>query len=254
MGQNLLLLGGIGDFLQSIPYIEANRENNNKYYVVSHLSGAANFFESIGVVPEFLEIFSTNEEQKNVLQKISDVQITHCPRYQYFDKFPFNSEPNFFKNNKPVVGIHINGSKFSITQQKKIGTIIKSIPARVIKELISDRHNLMIFGLKQDLQFIGLHCSDNLAIITCDNPAKSLAYVNQCNAFVGSDSGFKTMSAMNKIPTFVWLGDYIDEARDSMFIDPYVKDGVMEIFRYKDANRQFDRGIENTKNFLERII
>jgi hypothetical protein len=62
------------------------------------------------------------------------------------------------------------------------------------------------------------------------------------------------MSAMNKIPTFVWLGDYIDEARDSMFIDPYVTDGVMEIFRYKDANRQFDRGIENTKNFLERII
>jgi hypothetical protein len=86
------------------------------------------------------------------------------------------------------------------------------------------------------LQNINLYPSENLAVVSHDDPIKSLSYVKQCNAFIGSDSGFKTMSAMSKIPTYVWLGDYIDEPRDKLHIDPYVCDGVMEVFRYKDVN------------------
>ena len=59
---------------------------------------------------------------------------------------------------------------------------------------------------------------------------------------------------MNRIPTFVWLGDYIDPPRDEMFIDPYIKDGVMKVFRYKDVDASFDRGMEMTKEFLKEIL
>jgi len=254
MEHPLLLSGGIGDFLQCIPFIEENKEKNKKYYVISHLTGAARFFESIGVELDFLALFNNIDEQRKIVQSIANAQVVQCPRSQYFTHMPFVSEPKIFKNDKPVVGVHINGSAFSLSVQKKFGMILKSIPARVIKDLISEKYNLMVFGLENELGSIGLERAENLAMITFDNPAKSLAYVEQCNVFVGSDSGFKTMSAMSKIPTFVWLGDYIDEPRDKMFIDPYVRDGVMEVFRYKDVNLQFVRGIEKTKKFLERFL
>jgi hypothetical protein len=59
---------------------------------------------------------------------------------------------------------------------------------------------------------------------------------------------------MNRIPTFVWLGDYRDEPRDQNFIDPYIKDGVMKVFRYKDVEAQFERGMAMTKEFLNEVL
>ncbi len=44
------------------------------------------------------------------------------------------------------------------------------------------------------------------------------------------------MSSMLRIPTVVWIGDYKDGHRDSRFIDPYVKAGIMETFRYRNLN------------------
>jgi hypothetical protein len=110
----------------------------------------------------------------------------------------------------------------------------------------------MVFGLKDEL--IGIKESDNLKLISHKNPAKSLAYVAQCDALVGSDLAFKTLSSMMKIPPFVWLGDYSDPPRDQMFIDPYIKDGVMKVFRYKNLDAQFDRGITMTKEFLNEVL
>jgi hypothetical protein len=74
------------------------------------------------------------------LRKLSNQQIIDCPRYQYFEKYPFNNVPAIFDKNKPTVGIHINGSAFSIRSQKKVGVILKSLPARLIKDLISDEY------------------------------------------------------------------------------------------------------------------
>ena len=62
------------------------------------------------------------------------------------------------------------------------------------------------------------------------------------------------MSAMNRIPTFVWLADYIDQPRDEMFINPYVHDGIMKVFRYKDVEASFDRGMQMTREFLKEVL
>ena len=255
MEQVILLLGGIGDFLQCLPFIDANKDKPYKYASVTHLQGAKEFFDTIGIPVDPLHIFKTLDGQNHFLNSLNkSINWVHCPRAQYFAEFPFDLEKPLFTNGKPVVGVHINGSAYSIDTQKKFGMILKSIPARVIKELISDNYNLMVFGLKNELEPIGLKESDTLKLITYSNPAKSLAYVNQCHAVIGADSGIKTMSAMNRIPTFVWLGDYIDPPRDEMFIDPYIKDGVMKVFRYKDVDASFDRGMEMTKEFLKEIL
>jgi len=59
------------------------------------------------------------------------------------------------------------------------------------------------------------------------------------------------MSSMLKIPTFVWLGDYPDGPRDNGFINPYIMDGVMKDFRYKNQEQEFDNGLAMTKEFLK---
>jgi hypothetical protein len=46
-------MGGLGDFLQFLPYVEKNK-CNKKWYVVSHLNSAEIFFKGVGIVPESL--------------------------------------------------------------------------------------------------------------------------------------------------------------------------------------------------------
>jgi len=251
MEQIILLQGGIGDFLQCLPFIDANKDKDYKYACVTHLKGAKTFFDAIGLTLEGLFIFKTQEEQIEIFNALpKSIRYVHCPRAQYFDIFPFDIEKPLFKNNKPVLGIHINGSAYSISVQKKFGIVPKNIPVKVIKGLISDAYNIMLFGSPEEVSGMGIEETDELKHICFDNIAKSLAYVQQCNFVVASDSGIKTFSSMVKIPTFVWLGDYEDGPRDQMFIDPYVNDGVMRVFRYKDVHTQFNEGMLRTKAFL----
>ncbi len=254
MGQVVLLQGGIGDFLQCIPFIKANK-HGTRYACITHLKGAKQFFEAIGIELESLSIFKSEKEKIKLLNSLPrDTQYFSCPRTQYFDVNPFDIEEPLFDNGKPVVGIHINGSAYAIKTQKKFGLTLKAIPAKVIKQLVSDNYNVIVFGLRDEIEPIGLIESDTLRLIINENPAKSLAYVQQCNSVIASDSGIKTMSSMLKIPTMVWLGDYQDHPRDQMFIDPYVSDGVMRIFRYKDVNAQFNDGIKQSKDFLQTVL
>jgi hypothetical protein len=80
-----------------------------------------------------------------------------------------------------------------------------------------------------------------------------LSYVQQCDVIIASDSSIKTMSSMLKIPTLVWLADYRDPPRDSMFIDSYTQAGVMEVFWYKNFNdlQDVSSGIDLTKIFIK---
>jgi len=255
MGQIILLQGGIGDFLQCLPFIDANKKNHIQYCCVTHLKGAKEFWDTIGIEPSALFIFKTLDEQNQVLNALPrSEQYVQCPRTQYFDIFPFDHEKPLFTNGKPVVGVHVNGSAFSIDTQKRFGMILKSIPARVIKELKSKDYNLMVFGLEEELRGMGLRQSETLKFVCDPNPAKSLAYVGQCSAVVGSDSGIKTMSSMLKIPTFVWLADHVDYFRDTVFISPYVDDGVIKIFKYRNSADQFHEGMDATHEFLKGVL
>ena len=252
MEQVVVLDGGIGDFLQCIPFVL--NEKKFKYICITHLKGAKSFFEVIGIDLK-IYFFSNEKEKSTILKSLpKPMEYLRCPRTQYFEDNPFKVETPLFNNGKPIVGIHVNGSAYSLNVQKQFGMILKSIPSRLIKELISDYYKVMVFGLKEEIMQINLIESDNLRFVINENPAISLAYVQQCNAVVASDSGIKTMSSMLKIPTMVWLGDYQDPPRDQLFIDPYVNDGVMRVFRYKDVNAQFSDGLRLSKEFLKEVL
>jgi hypothetical protein len=59
---------------------------------------------------------------------------------------------------------------------------------------------------------------------------------------LGSDSVFKTMASMLKISTIVLFKDSANHFRDRVFINPYVDQKVMHVYKYKTLE-----GFENTK-------
>jgi len=86
MGNIILLQGGMGDFLQFLPFVDANRKNNLRYCCISHLKGAKEFWNTVGIEPEEVFIFNTLEEQNLILNALPKTEkYMHCPRGQYFD-------------------------------------------------------------------------------------------------------------------------------------------------------------------------
>ena len=65
-----------------------------------------------------------------------------------------------------------------------------------------------------------------------------MAHVLKCKKVVAVDSSVKSMAAVKKIKSVVFIGDYEDEFRDSNFINPYVREGVMHPVRFKKIERR----------------
>lgn len=147
---------------------------------------------------------------------------------------------------------HGGGSRFSAAGYIKTGRKTKTIPADIIHE--STDYNVILFGLPDEVAELGLNQSDTLKFITFLDIAKSLSYVAQCQAIVAADSSIKTLSSMLKIPTFVWLADHSDYFRDTVFISPYVDDEVMKSYKYKDAFKEFKKGMVATHEFLKEFL
>jgi hypothetical protein len=246
----IFLQGGIGDFLQMLPFIDDNKKHPIRYWCVTHFKGADLFFKSIGIKLEKLYVFDTHEQQVQIMNSLPrDEMLYACPRSYYFNIDPFTPEKPLFDNGKPTVGVHVGGSSYSINVQKQFGMITKNLPLRLIESLKSDDYNLLVFGLPEEL--VDIQEADNVKKVCHEDASKSLAYVSQCKVVVASDSAIKTMSSMLKIPTFVWLGDYPDAPRDNGFINPYIVDKVMKDFRYKNQEEEFENGLFLSKQFIK---
>lgn len=229
----MLLSGGAGDFLQCAPFMRANRHLPIRYVVASHLHGADDLFRALGVSVEKIALFHDMASQNQVLEAFRHLGELHpCPRYQYFQEPPFAVPPRLFDGRRKTLGIHLGGSTFSIRLQRQFGLPIKALPVRMIQEFLDEGINLLLFGSQAEIAAFQLAERDNLKFICFPEISKSLAYVGHCDGFVGSDSAFKTMSAMLRIPTVVWMANYVDPPRDQTFIDPYARDKVIFTFRY----------------------
>lgn len=255
--KKILLNGGIGDFLQFIPYLISPEASNDEVYVSTHQRDVASLFQSLGLSVKQYLYFESIDEQTIVNQKIKAIgDIQEPPRTNYFKTNPFSAKSNVFSNLNKVIGIHVGGSSYSINIQESLDLPAKNIPDDILKYICSLDYNILIFGSKAETTLLGINDSENIKVISEDNVYDSLSYVEQCDAFVGSDSAFKTLSVMLKIPTLVWLGDYQDNFRDRTFITPYVSAGIMETYRYTNLsdNRQIKLGLEKTKRFIDSVF
>ena len=254
--------GGVGDFLQTLWFISNNPKE--EYILHTHFKDAKNFFASFNVNNTDPYIFESIEQHDMQVDEIlknhgdnSNKNIREVPR-AYYSSVSFDpkiqEEADYivktFSSEKPIIGIHPFGSKFSFKVHSDFNLPVKFIPSDAVKELISNKNNYLLYGAKSELEKYGIEESDNIKFVCFDSILKSLATISHCCKFLGVDSCFKTLSANAKIPTFVMLGDFKDDIRDSMFIDQYEKDGVMKVFRYTDFDQQRGEILNAMKTFI----
>jgi ADP-heptose:LPS heptosyltransferase len=196
------------------------------YLVASHNDCIPEFFRSLGISVEELSL-GRLKGAKN------------CPRTLFLNNNPFPRQDPIFTDRRPVIGVHLGGSGYSISVEKRFGFPSKALPLRVLVGLVlkASQYNFLLFGSVDELDQFGLKESPRLRLVRNEDISVNLSHIAECSGFVGSDSAFKTMSAMLRIPTVVWIGDYRDDNRDDNFINPYVTAGVVSAFRYKDLRR-----------------
>jgi ADP-heptose:LPS heptosyltransferase len=220
-----------------------------------HFKGAKELFNHFGVTPEIVIQYTTEEEKKQKLDALVIKEpIIQCDRTYFYDSNPFIKQKPVFKNNKKVVGLHLNGSQNSLIYRKKTHKPLKEIPPELVHEL--SEYNVLVFGLPEEIKASGLKESDAVKFVAYPYIAKSLSYVEQCDAMIASDSAIKTLSCALNIPTLMWVGNNEDYWRDLYFVDPYVKAGVMQLFKYDNlaSQHQFFMGINKTKEFLNELF
>ena len=90
-----------------------------------------------------------------------------------------------------------------------------------------------LFGTKDELKSLHIKTHRAISLAQDQNVIKNLSLVHQCDLMIASDSVFKTMASMLKIPSVVLHKDNSNHFRDRTFIEPYVKAGSMSVYKYK---------------------
>lgn len=237
--------GGVGDFIQCIPFLSKNL--HKEYLIHTHFKGAEQFFNKLGAKKLNICFFENLELYNQQMKELPQGMI-ECPRETY-SKLEFKKDIKdeaeklifSFENKKKIIGIHPFGSDFSTGVYFKSNLPIKFVPKGIINELVKEDFNYLLFGSKGELESLRMEERNNLKFVNFESILTSLCCVLYCDKLIGTDSCFKTMSSVHKIPTFCIVGDFKDPIRDKTFINPYVKDGVMTILKYKSLGKDSER-------------
>jgi len=250
---NYVISGGVGDFLQCLPFMLNNKGAHINYIVASHFKGAETFFKRIGLQIHKYEFYSSNEEVQSILKSLSTLNhVSFCPRSQYFESNPFTFTTIKFSNNYKVIGLHLNGSKYAEEANLLNGLPSKNIPIKILEKIIEFKCNIILFGSPKERAAINFSESDSFRFSSSVEIAESLSSVRVCDLFIGCDSAFKSMSSMLRIPTLVWLPNYEDKFRDNIFINPYVKDGIMKKSSFMSSDHALvNQAINETVEFIK---
>ena len=225
------ILGGIGDFLQYLPFILKNKTAH--YIVATHFRGAPSFFKSLNIQVDQYYFYSNKEEYRAIRNLIRKHDYTYvCPRALFFKASPFGNPVTSKHTKRKTIGIHAGASSLGSH---------KAIPADFTRQLLKylDRENfkIILFGTKNELtEFQGLK-NKGIVFASDKNIIKNLALVEHCDFFIGSDSVFKTMASMLKKPTIVLHQNIKNNFRDRVFITPYIKEQLMYVYKYTNFNK-----------------
>jgi ADP-heptose:LPS heptosyltransferase len=223
--------GGIGDFLQHLPFILKNK--SVRYIVVTHFKRAKSFFNFLNINIDRYYFFSTIEEYRAIRDLLKKNQLAYiCPRALFFKTPPF-ANSKILKNYKSkTVGIQPGASALGSH---------KAIPVGFIKDLVGylnqEGYKVILFGTKKELSPLQKLKHKDIIFASDKNIIKNLSLVTLCDLFIGSDSVFKTMASMLKKPTIVLHQHIKNNFRDRVFIEPYVRSHVMHVYKYKNFNK-----------------
>jgi hypothetical protein len=225
---SFLLKGGIGDILQHLPFMLENK--SFRYIVVSHFYGVNVLLKNLGIVNYETYIFNSPSEANLIIKNLhKKYSLFHCPRAIFFDKNPFQARESFRSiPAEIIIGLHVSASNLGLDK-----VLPNTLVNKIVDEILRREYRLMIFCTKNEQKKMFSNAIKQKRIeFVCNNEIiRSLSRVCECDFFIGSDSVFKTMSSMIKIPTLVILPiKKINTFRDRMFLDPYVKSKIMSVY------------------------
>ena len=223
----LQIQGGIGDFLQFLPFILKHKSYS--YTVLTHFLYAEAFFKALGVNIKKYYFYTNWEDYVEIrdrLQKLPDTYI--CPRTLFFKTNPFISAKKKVLKKPYVIGIHMGSSKLAAGKALTLDFVLK-----LLALLINEQYKIILFGTKNELKSLHIKTHRAISLAQDQNVIKNLSLVHQCDLMIASDSVFKTMASMLKIPSVVLHKDNSNHFRDRTFIEPYVKANCMSVYKYK---------------------
>jgi ADP-heptose:LPS heptosyltransferase len=223
--------GGIGDFLQHLPFILKNK--SARYIVATHFKGAPSFFKSLNIKVVQYYYYSSQEEYREIRDLLKKNQHSYiCPRALFFKTSPFKSLNVLKQTKRKTVGIQPGASPLGSH---------KAIPFDFIKDLVGylnqEGYKVILFGIKKELHPLQKLKHRDIVFASDKNIIKNLSLVTYCDLFIGSDSVFKTMASMLKKPTIVLHQHIKNNFRDRVFIEPYVKSHIMYVYKYLNFNK-----------------
>ncbi len=245
----LQIQGGIGDFLQHLPFILQHKSYN--YIVLTHFLHAESFFKALGIrIKKYY--FYTNWEDyvvlRDRLQTASDTYV--CPRTLFFETNPFvNTKKKVLKKSN-VVGLHMGSSKLAAGKALSQDFVLK-----LLTFLTQSKYKVILFGTKDELKSLDVKPHPQITLAQDQNVIKNLSLVNQCDLMIASDSVFKTMSSMLNIPSIVLHKDNANHFRDRTFIEPYVKAKCMYVYKYQSLeNKEVDSALAFTIKNINTLL
>ncbi len=236
----LQIQGGIGDFLQHLPFIL--RHKSYSYIVLTHFLYAESFFKALRINVKKYYFYDNWEDYVETRDKLSKLPYTYiCPRTLFFNENPFSSAKKKSPQKPYVVGIHMGSSKIASGKALSLNFVIK-----LLKKLIQLQYKIILFGTDEELKSLKIKSSQDVIFAKDKNVIKNLSLVNQCDLMVASDSVFKTMASMLTIPSIVLHKDNKNPFRDRTFIEPYVKAGSMSVYKYQHLEDEVDDALAFT--------
>jgi hypothetical protein len=223
--------GGIGDFLQHLPFILNNKSAH--YIVATHFKGAPSFFKSLNIKVDQYYFYSNKEEYRairNLIRKHGHTYV--CPRTLFFKASPFGNPVTSKHTKRKTIGIHAGASSLGSH---------KAIPGGFTNELLAylnrENYKIILFGTTKELSQMQTFKNKDIVFASDKNIIKNLALVNDCDLLIGSDSVFKTMASMLKKPTIVLHQNIKNNFRDRVFITPYINEQLMYVYKYTNFNK-----------------
>ena len=223
--------GGVGDFLQHLPFILKNK--SAKYIVATHFMSAKTFFESLGIHVSKYYYYNNADEHRLIRRELKKFSNSYwCPKKVFFDHIPFkNKKPPTLKTDV-VIGLQIGSSRLTNSP------LSVKFALNLVDKLLKMGCSIILFGTKKEIDQLKLKPRKELFFATDKDITKNLSLVQCCNLLIGGESVFKTMSSMSKIQTLVIHEDNNNRFRDRVFIHPYIKQDIMHVYKYKNLEKE----------------
>jgi ADP-heptose:LPS heptosyltransferase len=236
--------GGVGDFLQHLPFILKHK--SAKYIVATHFLDAKAFFETLGIQVSKYYFYDNADEHRSIRRELKKISHSYwCPKQVFFDAVPFKSAKKPKLKTDIVIGLQIGSSRLTNSP------LSIQFALKLIESLLKMGCSIILFGTKKEIDQLKLKPRKELFFATDKDITKNLSLVQYCNLLIGGESVFKTMSSMSKIQTLVIHEDNNNRFRDRVFTNPYIKGGVMHVYKYKNLDKEIKLVIDYAQYLIQ---